>query len=310
MAGALNLDGIPHFLAVAETGSFTAAAARFGVSPSAVSQAVRLLEHRLGTALFNRSTRSVALTEAGARYLELVTPAIAELAAAQDEIGEAAVRPRGKLRIIAQRAAHMMVVQPLLGEFLAAYPEIDVEVVIDFGVNDMVMEGFDAGIRFGDIVEKDMVGIDIGPALSAHVLASPSYLSARDMPAHPNDLLRHDCIGYRVMPSGLIERWEFVKGNERLNLAITGRLIFNDSASLTQAALDGLGITYMINGYVDRFIDQGRLVRLLEPWSPDLARFRLYYPDRRRVPPKLRAFIDFLQRHGRRAKAITEVVLI
>jgi DNA-binding transcriptional LysR family regulator len=129
------------------------------------------------------------------------------------------------------------------------------------------------------------------------------------MPAHPNDLLRHDCIGYRVMPSGLIERWEFVKGNERLNLAITGRLIFNDSASLTQAALDGLGITYMINGYVDRFIDQGRLVRLLEPWSPDLARFRLYYPDRRRVPPKLRAFIDFLQRHGRRAKAVTEVVL-
>ena len=226
-----------------------------------------MLEHRLGTALFNRSTRSVALTEAGARYLELVTPAIAELAAAQDEIGEAAVRPRGKLRIIAQRAAHMMVVQPLLGEFLAAYPEIDVEVVIDFGVNDMVMEGFDAGIRFGDIVEKDMVGVDIGPALSAHVLASPSYLSARGMPAHPNDLLRHDCIGtghahrsHRTL--GVCE------GERKAQPRHHRQAHIQRLASLTQAALDGLGITYMINGYVDRFIDQGRLVRLLEPWSP------------------------------------------
>src|ERR1700722_2152747 len=309
MARPTNLDGLPHFFAVAEAGSFTAAAVRLGVSPSAMSQAVRALERRLGTALFNRSTRSVALTEAGARYLQLLNTVMAELPAAQEEVGEAAVRPRGNLRIGAQRAAHMMVVQPILAEFLAAYPDINIEVVIEYGLANVVLDGFDAGIRFGDVVEKDMVGIDVGPLLSAHVLASPTYLAQRGLPEHPRALVHHDCIGYRHMPSGVVERWEFVKGDERLNLSVSGRLIFNDSAALVQAGLDGLGVTYMINGYVDPFIEQGRLVRMLADWSPPISSFRLYYPDRRRMPQKLRVFVDFLKRTRSRVPAKTEAVL-
>lgn len=305
----LNLDGLPQFLAVAEAGSFSAAAVRMGVSPSAVSQAIRGLEHRLGTALFNRSTRSVALTEAGSRYLELVSPALGELTAAQDEITDAASEPVGTIRINAQRAAHVIILQPILKAFLEAYPTINVEVVIDVGLADVVQEGFDAGIRFGDTVANDMFGVNVGPRLQAHVLASPDYLSAREIPQHPNDLLQHDCIGFRHIPSGVVERWEFEKGGERLNLAVSGRLVFNDSATLVQSALDGLGVIYMINGYVECFLDEGRLVRLLADWSPELAGFKLYYPSRRRIPRKLRALIDFI-REDQTARAIrTDVVL-
>jgi DNA-binding transcriptional LysR family regulator len=145
--------------------------------------------------------------------------------------------------------------------------------------------------------------------LSAHVLASPTYLAQRGLPEHPRALVHHDCIGYRHMPSGVVERWEFVNGDERLNLSVSGRLIFNDSAALVQAALDGLGVTYMINGYVDPFIEQGRLVRMLADWSPPISSFRLYYPDRRRMPQKLRVFVDFLKRTRSRVPAKTEAVL-
>lgn len=295
----VSLDGIVHFMAVAETGSFRAAGVRLGISPSAVSQAVRALESRLGIVLLSRSTRSVALTEAGTRYLDMVAPAMADLAAAQDKAGEAALRPSGKLRLNVQRGAYVLILQPILAGFLAAYPDIDVEVVIDYRIPDLVSERFDAGLRFGDIIEKDMIGISVGPPLQACVLASPAYLAARGRPEHPTDLLGHDCIGYRFMPSGMVERWEFIKGEERFDLTIDGRLVFNDSMLLVQAALDGLGVTYMVNGYVDLLIAQGRLVRLLADWSPPLAGFKLYFPERHRTQPKLRALIDFLrQRRG------------
>lgn len=303
MAQPISLDGIVHFMTVAETGSFTAAGVRLGISPSAVSQAVRALEARLGIALFSRSTRSVALTEAGMRYLDMVAPAMADLAAAADKVGEAALRPSGKLRLNAQRAAHIMILQPILPSFLEAYPEIDVEVVIDYRTPDLVLERFDAGIRFGDIIDKDMIGIAVGPALQAHVLASPTYLARYGTPKHPTDLMNHNCIGYRFMPSGLVERWEFMKAGERFDLAVNGRLIFNDSTMLVQAALDGLGVTYMINGYVDRFVEQGRLVRILADWSPPLAGFKLYFPGRHRMQPKLRALIDFLKDQRTRSKS-------
>jgi DNA-binding transcriptional LysR family regulator len=305
----INLDGMAQFIAVAETGSFSGAGIRLGISPSAVSQAVRGLEHRLGTALFNRSTRSVALTEAGTRFLELVTPALRDLRAAQDEIGDAASRPRGKLRINTQRAAYMMILQPILGRFLHVYPEIDVEIILDAGAADVVREGFDAGIRFGDVVEKDMIGVNVGPALTAHILAAPGYIASRGLPLHPRDLLTHDCIGFRHTPSGIVERWDFAKGGETINLNVSGRLIFNDSASLVQAALDGLGITYMINGYIERFIEEGRLIRLLADWSPPLAGFKLYYPSRRRVPQKLRALIDFIRSAPAQDPAATATVI-
>ena len=297
----ISLDGIAHFMTVAETGSFRAAGTRLGISPSAVSQAVRALEARLGVVLLSRSTRSVALTEAGKRYLDMIAPAMADLAAAQEKVGEAALRPSGTLRLNVQRGAHMLILQPILADFLAAYPDVDIEAVIDYGIPDLVSEHFDAGIRFGDIIEKDMIGIAVGPPLQAHVLASPGYLRKYGTPEHPTDLMRHNCIRYRFMPSGLIERWEFIKGNERLSLTVHGRLIFNDSMMLVQAALDGLGITYMVNGNVDQLMEQGRLVRVLADWSPPLAGFKLYFPERHRTEPKLRALIDFLK--DRRAKS-------
>lgn len=290
------LDGLPQFLAVAELGSFAAAAHRLGITPSAVSQAVRGLEQRLGARLFNRTTRSVALSEAGARYLERVAPALREIGAAGEEIGDTARRPAGKLRLNVLRAGHMIVLQPILRDFLAAYPEIELEVTVEAGMIDIVREGYDAGIRFGDVVARDMIGVPVGPPLSAHVIASPDYLAAHGTPRHPRDLLDHDCINFRHLPSGMLERWDFSRGGENLSLAVTGRLVFNDSTLLTQAALDGLGIAYMINGYIERFLADGRLVRLLADWSPPIAGFALYYPDRQRVPLKLRALIDFLRR--------------
>jgi DNA-binding transcriptional LysR family regulator len=295
MSRPISLDGIAHFMTVAETGSFTTAGARLGISPSAVSQAVRALEARLGVALLSRSTRSVALTEAGTRYLDMVAPAMADLAAAQDKVGAAALRPSGKLRLNVQRGAHILILRPILAEFLEEYPDIDVEVAIDYRIPDLVAERFDAGIRFGDIIEKDMIGISVGPTFQAHVLASPAYLDKHGTPEHPTDLMNHDCIGYRFMPSGMVERWEFIKGDERFDLTVNGRLIFNDSMMLVQAALDGLGVTYMVNGYVDELIGRGRLVRVLADWSPPLAGFKLYFPERHRMQPKLRALIDFLR---------------
>jgi DNA-binding transcriptional LysR family regulator len=301
MGRPISLDGIAHFMTVVETGSFRAAGVRLGISPSAVSQAVRALETRLGVVLLSRSTRSVTLTEAGTRYLDMIAPAMADLAAAQDKLGEEALRPSGKLRLNVQRGAHFLILQPILADFLATYPDIDVEAVIDYRIPDLVSEQFDAGIRFGDIIEKDMIGVAVGPPLQAHVLASPAYLAKHGTPDHPTELMNHDCIGYRFVPSGLVERWEFIKGDERFDLTVNGRLVFNDSMMLVQAALDGLGITYMVNGYVDQLIARGKLVRLLADWSPPLAGFKLYFPERHRNQPKLRALIDFLKERQTRS---------
>jgi len=304
-----QLDGLVTFLCVAELSSFSAAAVRLGVSPSAISQGIRNLEQRLGVPLFNRTTRSVSLTEVGERYLQRVGPAVQELASASEELDAATDRPSGLLRLNVLRAAHMIVLQPVLRRFLDAYPEVDLEITIESALVDIVSRGFDAGIRFGDLVERDMVGVRIGPPLVAHVIAAPDYIARRGVPAHPRDLLDHDCIGFRQATTGQVERWEFSRNGQDIELAVSGRLILNDSAALVQAALDGVGIAYMINGYIERFLADGRLVRVLADWSPPLAGLTLYYADRRRVPRKLRALIDFLrQEAGRTAPAIEGVI--
>jgi DNA-binding transcriptional LysR family regulator len=290
-----QLDGIVTFIAVAEEKGFSAAAVRLGVSPSAVSQAIRNLERRVGLALFSRNTRGVSLTEAGEKYFERVLPAVRELALASEELGAAADRPAGNLRITVARSGHMIVLQPVLRRFLERYPEIRVDLCIDNSLVDIVGRGYDAGIRFGDRVERDMVAVRIGPPIAAYIVASPDYLARHGVPRHPHDLLGHDCICFRLMSTGQIERWSFEKDGQTLELTVSGRLILNDSAALVQSALDGIGIGYMVNGYIERFIDEGRLVRLLADWSPPLPGYTLYYPDRRHVAPKLRAFIDFLR---------------
>ena len=291
-----QLDGLVVFAAVAEERGFSAAAVRLGISPSAVSQSIRQLEQRLGFTLFNRTTRSVGLTEAGARYYERVLPALRELLAASEELREAAERPIGLLRLNVPRS-------------LDRHPDIDLEIVIENALTDIVARGFDAGIRFGDLVDRDMVGVNIGPPIAVAVLAAPEYLARRGTPLHPRDLAGHACIGFRHVTTGQVERWAFEKEGERMKLAVRPRLLVNDSTALVQAALDGIGIAYMISGYIEPFVEQGRLVRILEAWSPALPNLQLYYPDRRRVPAKLRALIDFLRAERVEAGRATEAML-
>lgn len=291
-----QLYGLVTFICVAEHKSFSTAAVQLGMSPSAVSQSIRNLERRLGATLFNRTTRSISLTEAGSRYLERIAPAVRELTAASEQLAdESTGRPSGLLRLNVPRSGFMIVMQPILRDFLDTHPEITLEISIENSLVDIVALGFDAGIRFGDRVDSDMVAVRIGPPKTAHVVASPEYFSRRGIPQHPRDLLEHDCIGFRHVTSGQIERWGFERDGEAFELAVSGRLIINDSSALVQAALDGIGVAYMTNGYIERFIDAGRLRRVLADWSPDLPGLTLYYPDRRRVPSKLRALIDFLR---------------
>ncbi|QCP52919.1 LysR family transcriptional regulator [Trinickia violacea] len=304
-----QLDGIVTFIAVAEENGFSAAAVKLGVSPSAVSQAIRHLEARVGLTLFNRNTRGTSLTEAGAAYFERVLPAVRELTLASEELGAVADRPAGLLRLTVARSGYMIVLQPILRRFLDQYPDIRLDVSIENSLVDIVGRGYDAGIRFGDLVERDMVAVKIGPPITAHVIASPEYVARHGLPRQPHDLLNHACICFRHSTSGQIERWSFEKEGETLELAVCGPLIVNDSAALVQAALDGIGIAYMINGYLERFLDDGRLVRVLADWSPPLAGFTLYYTDRRRVPPKLRALIDFLRQEEKAGTLYTEAFL-
>ena len=304
-----QLDGLVAFVAVAEEQGFSAAAVRLGVSPSAVSQSIRNLESKLGLPLFNRTTRSVSLTEVGQRYLERVLPAVRELSAATEELGSEGDTPRGFLRLNVPRAGYMIVLQPILQAFMEQYPKINMEMAIENSLVDIVGRGFDAGIRFGDLVEKDMIGVKIGPPLSAHIVASADYVAKHGIPQKPLDLLAHSCIGFRHTTTGQIERWTFTEKGAEFELAVTGRLIVNDSAVLVQAALDGIGIAYMINGYIEHFVASGRLVRVLTDWSPAFPGLTLYYPDRRRVPLKLRALIDFLRKDRMRTVPNVESIL-
>ena len=289
-----QLDGLVTFVCVAEHASFSAAAVRLGVSPSAVSQVIRNLERRLGVALFNRTTRSVSLTEAGLGFLAKVQPAVSALTAAALEVGDSSGSPSGLLRLNVPRAAYMTVLQPVLAAFLQAHPQIDLELTMENALVDIVRLGYDAGIRFGDFVEQDMVAVKVGPALRMRVIASPAYLARHDTPQHPSELLQHNCITFRAS-SGVVERWDFARGLETLQLPVRGRMIVNDSSALVQSVLDGLGIGYMISGHIDPFIARGELVSLFEDWCPALPGFTLYYSDRRRVSRKLRALIDFLR---------------
>jgi DNA-binding transcriptional LysR family regulator len=290
-----QLDGLVTFVAVAQTQGFSAAAVRLGVSPSAVSQSIRQLEARLGAALFNRTTRSVSLTEAGVRFLVRVGPAVQELASASEELVDTSARPSGLLRLNVPRVGYAFVLQPILAKFLKAYPDINMEVAISSALVDIVEEGFDAGIRYGTLVERDMVGVGVGPQWETSIIASPAYLAQYGTPLHPRDLFAHDCIGFRFATSGALERWEFEQGEENLKLAVSGRLVLNDVGAVVQASIDGLGLGNVLSTYSAAHIAEGRLVRVLEDWSPKLPGLTLYYPDRKRVPLKLRALIDFLR---------------
>ncbi|QVQ27306.1 LysR family transcriptional regulator [Achromobacter deleyi] len=286
-----NLSHLAAFSAVARLGSFRKAGEELGLSTSAVSYAIRNLEERLGVNLFNRTTRSVALTEAGQRLAERLQPVLHDLGDALEEMNQFRGTASGTLRINTSRAASYMLLMPLAAQFLAAYPDIRLEIGEDDSFVDIVGSGFDAGVRLLEAVPEDMVAVPIGPRLRAAVVAAPAYLQGRDPPRHPSELMRHECVRYRF-PSGRYYKWEFEKDGVAVEIDVPGRIALSDVHAEVRAAVDGIGIGCVPESYVMGLLQAGRLVRVLEDWCPLVPGFMLYYPRQRRVSSALRAFID------------------
>jgi DNA-binding transcriptional LysR family regulator len=288
------------FAAIVEHGSFARAAAQLHVSPSALSQTLRGLETRLGVRLLNRTTRSVAPTEAGSRLLERLQPALADLDAAVADVTALRDRPSGTLRINSTRIAALHHLGPMIGPFLQAYPDITLDLVVEDRLVDIVGTRFDAGVRLGEKVEKDMVAVRLGGDLRMMVVGSPDYVEAHGRPKTPRDLRAHRCINFRWPTDGSFYRWEFERGNEEIEALVSGPLIVNDPELALAGALDGVGLAYLFEHTVGPHLAAGRLVHVLKEWSPPFPGFYLYYPGRRQMPPPLRAFIDFVGKEARR----------
>lgn len=294
-----SLARLSTLMVVAEKRSFTAAAAVLGVTPSAVSQTVRALEARLGVRLLQRTTRSVGLTEVGARFLARLRPAMAGVQEAFDGLGELRDRPAGVLRLSLPRLGYEQLIEPRLPEFLAAYPDIQLELSIDEAFVDIVERGFDAGLRIGEMLDREMVAVRLSPDLTTAIVGAPSYFARRGKPRHPRELLAHDCINYRQRTKGGLYRWELVEDGEDFELAVEGRLAFDDGELMTRAALAGLGVAYLMDCAVHEHLAAKRLVRVLEPYSPSFPGFFLYYPSRAHLALKLAAFASFFRLAGK-----------
>jgi len=286
------------FAAIVEHGSFARAAAQLGISPSALSQTIRSLEERVGIRLLNRTTRSVSPTEAGSRLISRLGPALKELDAAVLDLGNLGAGPAGLLRINVPRIAAMLHIVPILAKFQAVHPRVTLEVFVDDAIVDIVASRFDAGIRLGERLEKDMVAVSLGKALETAVVAAPAYLKRHGKPATPQELHDHRCINWRLRGSGGLYQWEFERGGKELSVPVEGPLIVNDSELAARAAVDGVGIAYLIRDEIQPLIDSGKLVRILEDWSPTYPGFHLYYPSRRQAAPALRALVEFLKQNG------------
>jgi DNA-binding transcriptional LysR family regulator len=282
------------FLAIAHHRSFRKAATELGLTASALSHALRNLEERLGLRLVNRTTRSVALTEAGERLFNRVTPAFRDISDALEDLNSFRGAPVGALRINAAKTSAELVLLPLVTRFLRAFPDVTVDIVVDGGLVDVVADGFDAGVRFGESIAGDMVAVPLGPRQRTAIIASPDYLRTREEPRHPRDLLSLPCIRYRFA-GGRFYRWEFERGGTELEIEVDGPLTLDDQDLMVDAALAGTGIAYVFEGLVQHHLAEGRLVRLLEDWCPYYPGFFLYYPGRRQLPAALRAFVDFIK---------------
>lgn len=292
----LRLDSLEAFAAVVRCGGFRAAASERGVSSSALSQTLATLEGALGIRLLNRTTRSVAPTEAGARLLERLAPALDEIRHAVSELDELRQSPSGTVRINAPGPAADHLLCPLAFSFMRAYPDVRVEIVSDAAIIDIVACGFDAGVRFGRQVEKDMIAVPLGPPLRYAIVASPDYLRRRGVPATPQDLVQHDCIRRRF-PGGTLVTWRFEKDGEAFEVTPEGRLTLGSAQQELQAAVAGQGIAHVFEDYVGAQVEQGALVEVLDEWSPKLPSWFLYYPNRRHAGAAMRAFLDHLRIH-------------
>lgn len=290
-----SLDDLAAFASVARRRSFRQAAAALGTSTSNLSHTIRRLETRLGCRLLQRNSRSVSPTEAGETLLQTLGPALDSIDAALDALDRGRDHVSGTLRITATRQACEAVIRPLLPSFTAAHPDATVEVLIDYAYRDIVADAFDAGIRLGEKIEQDMIALKIGPDLRMAVVASPAYLARSEPILHPRDLTRHRCINYRMVGGGTIYGWEFERDGEELDVRVPGPLTFNDPEFMLEAALDGMGVGYLLDHEVAPHVAEGRLVHLLAEWTPPFPGFHLYYSSRRQMRPVLAAFIEALR---------------
>ena len=293
-----DLNQLTWFQAVAEERSFTKAAARIGVSQSALSHAIRQLETRMGIRLLTRTTRSVALTTAGERLLQTITPRIAEIQqeiAALTAVGE---KPVGSIRLTLSDHALESVVWPMLKTVLTAYPDIKVELILDSSFRNIVEERFDAGIRLGESVEKDMIAVRIGPDWRLVAVAAPGYFAARGKPVQPQDLVGHSCINMRHETMGGLYVWEFEKDGKALRVRVDGQLTFNNSYAMIDAAVSGFGIAYVPEDIVESRLRSGQLELALDDWSPLFDGYFLYYPSRRQNLPAFQIIVDALRYRG------------
>ncbi len=297
-----DLSGLNELLLVAEKRSFSAAAAELRVTPSAVSQIVRALEGRVGVRLLQRTTRKVGLTEAGRAFIARVKPALASVHDAFDSLGELRDRPAGVLRVTLSRMAYDDVLAPRMPEFLATYPEIQLDASIDDALVDLVAQGLDCGIRIGEMLEREMIGVRLSTDMRAAIVASPEYFARHPKPKHPRDLQAHDCINYRRKSTGVVYRWDFTEAGKDFVVAVNGRLLLNDGELMVRSALDGLGIAYLMESRVRQELDSKRLVRVLEAYCEPFPGFYLYYPSRAQLAPKVKAFSDFFKYEPRARK--------
>ena len=293
-----DADDLQAFLAVARERSFTKAAAKLGVSQSALSHTMRALEERLGLRLLTRTTRSVSPTEAGERLLQAVGPRIEEIDTELAALSAFRDKPAGTLRITAGEHSAETILWPALARLLPDYPDIKVEVIIDYGLTDIVAERYDAGVRLGEQVAKDMIAVRIGPDMRMVVVGAPSYFARHTRPRTPQDLTDHSCINLRLPTYGGIYAWEFERDGRELKVRVEGQLVFNNIGLRLKAVLAGLGLAYLPEDQVQQQLDDGRLLRVLADWCPPFPGYHLYYPSRRQSSPAFTVLVDALRYRG------------
>jgi len=290
-----NIHDLQAFVAVAQERSFTRAAAKLGVSPSALSHTVRGLESRLGLRLLTRTTRSVAPTEAGERLLGTVGPRFQEIAEELEALTELRDKPAGTIRITATDVAANTVLWPRLAKVLPHYPDLKVEIVIDYGLTDIVAERFDIGVRFGDQVAKDMIAVRVAPDTKMAIVGSPAYFASRAVPKTPADLMGHNCITLRLPTRGGLYAWELKKGRRELQVRVDGQLVFNSAYPMVDAAVDGAGLAFVPDEIVAHEVAGGRLVRVMEDWCPTFPGLHIYYASRKETSRAMSVVVDALR---------------
>ena len=293
------MNDIQAFLAVAKEKSFTRAAARLRVSPSALSHTIRNLEARLGVRLLTRTTRNVAPTEAGERLMVSVGPLFEQINAEIDKIDELRDKPAGTIRITCSDDAAEQLLRPALPTFFKAYPEVNVEIAIDYGFTNIVEQRFDAGIRLGESISQDMIAVRLGPDWRLSVVAAPGYFADHSVPVHPQELTQHQCINIRHSIGGSVYAWEFEKAGRSMSVKVNGQLTVNSNIHILNGALDGIGLACLPDFMAQPYIESGQLQEVLVDWCPYFSGFHLYYPNRSDTSPAFAAFVNAVRYKGK-----------